>query len=123
LDAAVEVRKRVIAGQHEGAPQQIEGDEAAMAYFGVIHQVLEQLNRNIDVEVSADAATAMREILARNDKVRFWDDPDAQNRARNEMDDYLYDVVRDGRGVELGVEHHDEIIDKVMRVARSRAAR
>ncbi|MHB9149459.1 MAG: type I restriction endonuclease subunit R [Thermoleophilia bacterium] len=124
LETVVGIRNRVVVGEHDSVPSQIEGDEAAMAYYGVVRQVMsevELVGGNPD-DVSADTAVAMRDILARNQKVRFWDDLDAQNAVRNEMDDYLFDVVRDGRGIQLSVEQQDEIIDRVMRVARSRTA-
>jgi type I restriction enzyme R subunit len=125
LDTVIGIRKRVVVGQHDDVPAQVEGDEAAMAYFGVVRQVLGEAGvADGELEaICADAAVALGGILARNDKVRFWDDPDAQNRVRNEMDDYLYDVVRDERGVALDTEQQDEIIDRIMRVARSRASR
>jgi type I restriction enzyme R subunit len=132
LETVVDIRHRVVVGEHDSAPPQIEGDEAAMAYYGVVRAVLRDAmvgdgdgsagDTELD-SASADAALAMRGILGRNDKVRFWDDPDAQNQVRNEMDDYLFDVVRDERGIPLTVQQQDEIIEKVMRVARSRAAR
>lgn len=125
LATVVDIRGRVVVGQHEDVPASIGSDEATMAYFGVIRQALEGLIPAV-VErdaLCADAAIEAREILARNDKVRFWDDPDAQNRVRNDLDDYLYDVVRDERGVRLTPEQQDEIIESVMRVARSRSAR
>lgn len=124
LATVVDLRHRVVVGQHEDVPASIEGDEAAMAYYGVVRGVLEGSADGEALDtVCADTALALREILARNDKVRFWDDLDAQNRVRNEMDDYLYDEVRDTRGVGLTVEQQDAIIDQVVSVARSRAFR
>ncbi|MDZ4063705.1 MAG: restriction endonuclease subunit R, partial [Coriobacteriia bacterium] len=126
LATVVDIRKRVVVGQHEGVPESIQDDEAAMAYFGVVRQVLEAAAAGDDLdfdEIGAGAALAIREILARNDKVRFWDDTDAQNHVRNEIDDYLYDIVRDQCGIELSLEQQDNVIERVMRVARSRAGR
>lgn len=124
LETVVAIRHRVVVGEHDSVPPQVEGDEAAMAYYGVVRQVLGEADLNGEEldDASADTAVAMRDILARNQKVRFWDDLDAQNAVRNEMDDYLFDVVRDGRGIQLSVEQQDEIIDRVMRVAKSRTA-
>lgn len=125
LETVVDIRQRVVTGEHEAVPERIATDEAAMAYFGVIREVLQETGLvalDLD-EIAADAAIAMCGTLARNHKVRYWDDPDVQNRTRDEMDDYLYDVVRDESGVHLAPEQHDEIIERVMRVARSRAHR
>ena len=67
-----------------------------------------------------DTALAIHEILQRHGKVRFWDDPDARNSAINDIEDYLYDEVKAERGLELGSEQLDEIIERTMRIARNR---
>ncbi|MDP2181720.1 MAG: type I restriction endonuclease subunit R [Actinomycetota bacterium] len=125
LATVVDIRHKVVVGQHEDVPTAIENDEAAMAYFGVVRRVLDTAGKDgVDLDdVGADAALAIRKIFARNEKVRFCDDMDAQNRVRNEIDDYLYDVVGDERGVHLDPDAHDEVIECVMRVAQTRAAR
>jgi type I restriction enzyme, R subunit len=41
---------------------------------------------------------------------------------RNDLDDYLFDVVRDERGVALTEETIDEIVDRVIVIARARLA-
>ncbi|MDO9108482.1 MAG: DUF3387 domain-containing protein, partial [Coriobacteriia bacterium] len=126
LATVVDIRKLVVVGQHEGVPESIQNDEAAMAYYGVVRQVLDEVvvSREVDLDaVCAEAAVAIRAIITNNEKVRFWDDPDAQNLVRNEIDDYLYDVVVAKRGIQLAVEQQDEVIERVMRVARSRAGR
>ena len=63
---------------------------------------------------------AVHEIFDRNWKVQFWDDDDAQKQAMNEIDDYLYDVVKDEWEVDLSTEQMDEIIKKSMQLARHR---
>ena len=40
-------------------------------------------------------------------KVGFWDDLDAQRRTVNEIDDYLYDDVKDGKRIALTIEDMD----------------
>jgi hypothetical protein len=66
---------------------------------------------------------AIPNIFKMHDKVHFWDDADAQNRVLNELDDYFFDVVRDGAGAELSTEAIDDLIARIMRVARSRSGR
>ena len=41
----------------------------------------------------------------------------------NEIDDFLYDEINGGRGVEMSIDQMDELIDKAMQVARSRTDR
>ena len=60
-------------------------------------------------------------ILEKHGKVGFWDDEDALKQAVNEIDDYLYDEIRTGRGIALSLEQMDGIIEKVLRVAKHRS--
>ena len=98
-------------------------NEATLAYFGVIRPVLQDAGLDDDhgEQVAIDAALAVPDILQRHDKVHFWDDTDAQNRALNDLDDYFFDVVRDEAGAQLTTEAVDGLISRVMRVARSRS--
>ena len=47
---------------------------------------------------------------------------DIQNDMRNDIDDYLFDVVRDKKGTPLTVKVVDEIVDRVIAIARVRLA-
>ena len=40
----------------------------------------------------------------------------------NEIDDYLYDEVKDKKGVQLSTGEMDDIIDRTMQLARHRMA-
>ena len=123
LHTVAEIREQVVAGRHDGAPLRLQDNDAALAYFGVIRPVLQDVGLDDDFgeQVAIDAALAVPDILARHDKVHFWDDCDAQNRALNDLDDYFFDVVRDAAGAQLTTEAIDELIARVMRVARSRS--
>ena len=74
-----------------------------------------------DVEAAAaDTAIALHGILEKHRKVHFWDDEDAQKQVINDIDDYLYDELGAGRGIELSLEQMDDIIKKVLQVAKHR---
>jgi type I restriction enzyme R subunit len=125
LEAVVGVRDRVIAGQHDGAPPKLRGNDAALAYYGVIAPVVQAagLEDEVGEDVACDAALAVPDILRARDKVQFWDDTDAQNLARTDIEDYFCDKVRDDCGATLSYDDIDAVIERVMRVARSRAGR
>ena len=125
LEAIAEIRDQVVAGRHDGAPLRLRDDDAALAYFGVIRPVLQDLGLDTDhgEEVAIDAALAIPDILKRHDKVHFWDDADAQNRVLNDLDDYFFDVVRDEAGAKLTTDDIDDLITRIMRVAQSRSGR
>lgn len=108
--------------RREDVPEKLRRHEDAAAFFGVIKPVFETSGCGAEqsVDWSADTALAIHKILQRHDKVHFWDDPDARNRAINDVEDYLYDEVNAKRGMALSSEQLDEIIERTMRIARSR---
>ncbi|NCC51274.1 MAG: restriction endonuclease subunit R, partial [Spartobacteria bacterium] len=108
-------------------PEKLSGNEDAMAFFGVIKTLLEpQMDtdehggENKWEDVIAETAIAVHKILEKYRKVHFWDDEDAQKQAVNEIDDYLYDELKTERGIELSLDQMDDIIEKVLQVAKFR---
>jgi type I restriction enzyme R subunit len=76
-----------------------------------------------DADVKADAAEAaetMLEIIARRRVVNWAQRDDIQNEMRNDLDDYLFDVMRDRKGHPLTPDLMDEIIDRILSIARAR---
>ena len=69
--------------------------------------------------VAAETALAVKDALEKNWKVDFWNDSDAQNAAKNEMDDFFYDVVKDVHGIDLSSAQMDEMINQTMKIAKS----
>ena len=49
-------------------------------------------------------------------------DSDAQNAAKNAMDDFFYDVVKEVHGIDLSSEQMDEMIGQTMRIAKFTSA-
>ena len=68
--------------------------------------------------VAAETALAVKSALEKNWKVDFWHDSNAQNAAKNEMDDFFYDVVKDGHGIDLSPDQMDEMISRTMKIAK-----
>lgn len=125
LNKVVDIRDSVVGKVHDDVPEKILDNEDAMAYFGVIKPFFEKHESNMEKldSVLADTAIAIDSIIEKNKKVQFWDDDDAQKRVINEIDDYLYDEIKTDRGIELSIDQMDEIILKVMQVARHRSYR
>ncbi len=122
LNKVVEIRNNVVGKVHDDIPDTLSGNEDAMAYFGVIAPLLEkhELGQEDLEAAAADTAIAIHNILEKHKKVHFWDDEDAQKQAVNEIDDYLYDELKKERGIELSLDQMDDIIEKVLQVARIR---
>jgi type I restriction enzyme R subunit len=60
------------------------------------------------------------QVIVENWHVCFWDDIQAQRDAMNDIDDYLYDVLKDRHGVEMTSQEMDEVIDRSLKTARQR---
>ncbi len=123
LNKVVDIRNKVVGKVHDDIPDNLSGNEDAMAYFGVLKPFLEiHESGEEDLEsAAADTAIAIHGILEKHKKVHFWDDEDAQKQAVNEIDDYLYDELKTNRGIELSLDQMDDIIEKVLQVAKHRS--
>ena len=123
LNKVVDIRNKVVGKVHDDIPDKLSGNEDAMAYFGVLKPFLEKhkLGEEDLESAAADTAIAIHGILEKHKKVHFWDDEDAQKQAVNEIDDYLYDELKTERGIELSLDQMDDIIEKVLQVAKHRS--
>jgi type I restriction enzyme R subunit len=123
LDQVVELRNNVVGKVHDQVPEQLTGNEDAMAYYGVLKSFIDRHDEaEADLEsIAADTAIAIHAILENHQKVHFWDDEDAQKQTINEIDDYLYDELKTVQGIELSLAQMDEIIETVLQVARHRS--
>jgi type I restriction enzyme R subunit len=107
--------ENVASRRHDDVPEALQGDEHAMAFYGILKPFF-NAGSSAD-EVAAAAALAVAGIFKKNMKVNFWDDFDAQKRTMNDIDDYLYDQVRGKQGIALSTEQMDEIIERAMQLA------
>ncbi|MBU2646980.1 HsdR family type I site-specific deoxyribonuclease [bacterium] len=123
LNKVVDIRNKVVGKLHDDIPDKLSGKEDAMAYFGVLKPFLEkhELSEEDLESTAADTAISIHSILEKHKKVHFWDDEDAQKQAVNEIDDYLYDELKTERGIELSLDQMDDIIEKVLQVAKHRS--
>ncbi len=114
------IREKVVTRKHDDAPEGLAGHEDAMAYFGVIKPLFGKDHE----EAASEAALAIERILEPHiDLVDFWDNDDAQKRAINEIDDYLFDEVRGTKGIDLSYEQMDIVIESTLRIARHRTGK
>jgi type I restriction enzyme R subunit len=69
---------------------------------------------------SAEAAQTILDRIEQHRVVNWTQRDDIQNEMRNDLDDYLFDVVRDQKGYALTPAAMDDIIDRLMSIARAR---
>ena len=104
--------------QRDDVPDSIRDNEEASAYFGAIKPCLTEVGESRVDYVAAETALAIKSALEKNWKVDFWNDSDAQNAAKNEMDDFFYDVVKDVHGIDLSSAQMDAMINQTMKIAK-----
>ncbi|MBN2104084.1 type I restriction endonuclease subunit R [bacterium] len=119
-----EIRDKFVSHQHDDVPDALDGNEDAMAYFGILKPYFEKQSGKSDQweTIATNTAVAIQEILKKHWKVHFWDDHDAQKQAINDIDDYLFDEVKNVHGFQFSLTAMDEIIERTMRVARHRSS-
>ena len=120
LQKVSDIRDKVENSQRDDVPDEIRNNREACAYFGAIKPCFSE----IDIDESQTDGIAIKTTLAiqtaidKNWKVDFWNDSDAQNVVKNEIDDFFYDVVEDVHGIDLSSEQMDEMISQAMRIAK-----
>jgi type I restriction enzyme R subunit len=70
--------------------------------------------------VLAEAACTMEDIIRKHAVVRWRENIDAQNRMRNDLDDFLYDLQIQ-KGLQISFDQMDAIIEAVIRIAIHRS--
>ena len=120
LQKVSDIQDKVENTQRDDVPDEIRNNREACAYFGAIKPCLSKID--IDESQTDDIAIkttlAIQTAIDKNWKVDFWNDSDAQNAVKNEMDDFFYDVVEDVYGIDLSSEQMDEMISQTMQIAK-----
>lgn len=102
-------------------PDAIKGNDDGQAFFGILEgELMGDDGNSVDVNEVASIALTIIEIIKAHHIVDVWSNDVAQNKMRNAIDDYFFDVLRDKRGIALPVEVMDDIELKIMDLARAR---
>ncbi|MDP4027980.1 MAG: type I restriction endonuclease subunit R [Gallionella sp.] len=122
LKRASEIKDAVVNRKTDDVPAVLHGNDHAIACFGILEPYFGRhvTDATQAKEIAAEAAVSIWAIVERNRVVGFWDNLDAQRRTMNEMDDFLYDIIRGERVIPLTTEEMDEIINRSMQLARHR---
>ena len=122
LNRVIDIRNKVATKQHDDVPENIRENDEACAYFGLVKPffMLYDMNEDQIDSIASETSLAIQRIIDVHWKVDFWDDTDVQKMAMNDIDDYLYDEIKEQHGVALSLEQMDEIIEKTMQVAKFR---
>jgi type I restriction enzyme R subunit len=134
LRRVTEVMGRVRDGKTADEPDILKDKDLSRALFGVLKEELDRGASSSTVredspeygskresgpslqDVLAKAACEMEDIIRPHAVVRWRENTDAQNRMRNALDDYLYDLQK-AQSIQLSFEQMDAIIESVIRIA------
>ena len=120
LQKVSDIRDKVENTQRDDVPDAIRNNREACAYFGAIKPCLSKIDMDDSQtdDIAIKTTLAIQTAIDKNWKVDFWNDSDAQNTVKNEIDDFFYDVVEDGYGIDLSSEQMDEMISQTMQIAK-----
>ena len=135
LHKVKEVMEQARGGHTQEAPDLLKNRDFSRALFGAIKGHLanpvlqDSMVREDGVggpaqpaspaqleQVMVEAACSMEDIVRSHAVVRWRENIDAQNRMRNDLDDFLYGLQRE-KGMHLTFGQMDAIIESVIRIA------
>ena len=139
LARVIEIMETVRNRRKTNLPRVLEGNDFAQALYGAISERVATKDRDSvlkedavpygtsrgqsgipdKAEIWAEISLRMEEIIRKHAVVRWRENPDAQNRMRNEMDDFLFELQK-SHGIRLTFEQMDALIESCLQIARNR---
>ncbi len=136
LAKVIEIMESVRDGRSKDGPPVLQQRDLARAFYGSLQdlippagspQATEALQESAPAyatsapppDVLAEAACSLEEIIRRHAVVRWRENEDAQNRMRNDLDDYLFDFQK-RVGIQLSLPQLDFIVEATIRIAQNR---
>lgn len=123
LRKAEEIRDAIVNRKTDNQPEELRHNSVALAFYGLLKPFFEKhIQNQTEIEtISAEAAIAIYNIIKNYTIIVDWiNNENIQKDMMNDIDDYLYDVVRDEHGIYLDQDEMDEIIQESLQLARRR---
>lgn len=107
----------VVNKKDESLPEKIEAQKGSDVFYRNLRTELEDLNLSEDVYIATilDIFT----IIKNEAIVDWYKNMDVKRKMRNSIDDYLYDVVKSEKGIDIDNDHIKVIIDTAMQLAEN----
>jgi len=125
LQTVKEAVETVRSGRDEASlPPELRRYKHASAYFGAIREPLSGYFSDGEtaqlMEVARDMAIRIEAIIEGH-KIRDWvNNRDVHNAMKIDIEDYLFDEIFPQYGMRISMEEMDEILDRVIELARQR---
>ena len=110
--------------KREDVPAEISENEDAAAYYGVALTAFlygKKCEASKAKQLAVETALFVVESLKKHHKVQFWNDQDAQNRVRDDLDTLLFDNICVRERFGWSNADIDSLEEKIMNVARRRS--
>lgn len=122
LKRIIKERNEFVLGQYDQMPDQLQNAPQARAFFGALKDVVSKIGTQDGLPVKedalAEAGKGIEQIIERL-AIRDWQrNPDIENEMKNEVEDYLIQK-REEWDIELDFQKIDELLDMVLKIARS----
>jgi len=107
----------VVNKKDESLPEKIESVKGSDVFYRNLRTELGDLNLTEDVYIATilDIFT----IIKNEAIVDWYKNMDVKRKMRNSIDDYLYDVVKGEKGIDIGNDHIKIVIDTAMQLAEN----
>ncbi|MBK9148692.1 MAG: type I restriction endonuclease subunit R [Flavobacteriales bacterium] len=120
LKQAMHIMEQVREGSEGDEPDTVKDRDVARAFYRIVDTTVKAVDLTLDKERAGAIALHLDDIVKAQRIVDWTRKSDVQNRMRQAMEDYLYELRVEG--LDLGFDVIDEILDGVMRVAMHRYA-
>lgn len=126
LLASKDLATKTVAKDHgEHLPQSIQGNENAIAVFGVVAEVMTEL-RGVDALSADDSARVAIDLISIVDElliVGMWSNHNRLNELKNALEDYIYEELGDALQIQVDATLLDALQHQVINVAKARFPR
>lgn len=121
LKKVTEIMNAIVNRTDDDIPQQLKNKDAAKAYYGTLHEILNRFkNSQKDYEnFLANTSLAIDEVIEHQRKVNWIQDIDTQNRMKNEIEDQLFELKKHS-SLDLTYADIDAILEQCLSIARVR---
>jgi type I restriction enzyme R subunit len=123
LKRVTEVMNKVTDRSGDDLPPELRNRDAAIAFYGVVNEVFCKLNTSpSDLrKITTETAMEIDRIVLKCMVVDWTSKSDVQNEMRNQIEDCLYELKKH-RGIDLGPEEMDAILESSISIARNKYA-
>jgi type I restriction enzyme R subunit len=123
LEQVTNVMNKIRDRLSANLPPELQDNDAAEAFYGVVNDVFGRLKAAPPDarRIATETALKIDRIIRETRVVDWTSKPDIQNEMRNQIDDCLYELKKH-RGLDLGFDDMDCIIESSINIARTRYA-